>query len=112
MENKLEEDYLIIKLIEKAEFTNLPDLELISQRESYKTVILLGKKVVPYLLERNLIIWDRALSEITGEGLNPMEYDTSERQEYWKNYKFDNTKKKNVKDMLLDIHNNFILKKL
>lgn len=78
--------FIIKRLIEESENTNLPDLEMISQRESYRKIVSFGKKVIPYLLERNLIIWDRALSEITGDGLNPLEYNTTERLKYWKNW--------------------------
>jgi hypothetical protein len=28
----------------------------------------MGRKIIPYLLKRNNIIWDNALSKITGEG--------------------------------------------
>jgi len=74
---------LIKKLIEESENTNLPDLVSISNREVYQKVISYGKKVIPYLLERNSIIWDIALSRITGDGLNPLKYNTSDRLKYW-----------------------------
>ena len=80
-------DGIIIKnLIEESEKTNLPDLEMISKQKSYRELIKIGKKVIPYLLERNNILWDRALSEITGDGLNPLDYNVKERKEYWKNW--------------------------
>lgn len=81
---------LIIKLIEEAESTPSSDLEYISKRDQYRKVVNLGEKVIPYLLERNSIIWDRALSELALTGLNPLEYSTSERMEFWKNWKIEN----------------------
>ena len=42
----------IMKLIEEAENTSSSDLEYISKRESYKNVVKLGEKVIPFLLER------------------------------------------------------------
>lgn len=87
----VDNDIVIInKLIEESENTNLPDLISISKRDSYRKVISYGKKVIPYLLERNIIIWDIALSELTGEGLSPLEYNTTERLNYWKKWKIDN----------------------
>ena len=84
------EEQLIYQLIEEAENTNSSDLEFISNRESYQNVIKIGEKVIPILLKRNLIIWDKGLSEITGEGLNSLEHDTSERKEFWKNWSKEN----------------------
>ena len=84
-------DELLIKnLIQESENTNLPDLEMISKRNSYKEIIKMGEKVIPFLLERNNIIWDRALSDITGEGLNPLMYDTKERLSYWQKWSTKN----------------------
>ena len=83
-------DHFIKYLIEDSENTNLPDLELISNRESYQKIIKLGKKVIPYLLERNNIIWDIALSKITGEGLDPMNFDSKSRISYWQNWAKEN----------------------
>jgi len=77
---------IILNLIKESEDINLPDLELISQTESYRKVVSYGKKVIPLLLERNSIIWDRALSEITGNGLSPIDYNVKERLNYWKNW--------------------------
>jgi len=76
----------IIKLIEEVETCNKSDLEEISKGEKYRKVVNYGKNIIPILLERNSIIWDRALSELTGEGLNPLEYSTSERKIYWENW--------------------------
>lgn len=86
--NYIDEDVLF-KLIEAAEHTNLADLEMIAQREPYRKVVSMGKKVIPYIINRGLL-WDRGLSEITGEGLNPMEYNSKIRVEYWKKWKIDN----------------------
>lgn len=83
-------DFLINNLIEDAENSNLPDLKLISQRESYRNIIKIGNSVIPYLLKRNNIIWDNALSEITGEGLKSLDFDTKERMNYWKNWAIKN----------------------
>jgi len=81
---------LIQKLIEESENTNLPDLEMISNREPYRNVIKIGKAAIPYLLKRNNIIWDRALSELTGEGLSPLDYNTNERMKYWQKWSKEN----------------------
>lgn len=86
----VDNDFLIKNLIEDAENSSLPDLKLISQRESYKNIIKIGKSTIPYLLERDNIIWDNALSEITGEGLNSLEFNTKERMNYWKNWAIKN----------------------
>lgn len=87
----VDNDIIIINnLIEESENTNLPDLQMISNRESYKKVISYGRKVIPYLLERDSIIWDIALSKITGDGLNSLEYSTSDRLEYWKKWSQEN----------------------
>lgn len=87
--NYINEDELL-KLIEDADTTPLADLDEIAQRESYRNVVSMGKKVIPYLLERSLLMWDRGLSEITGEGLNPLEYNSKLRVDYWKKWKIDN----------------------
>jgi hypothetical protein len=83
------EDYIKL-LIEKAEFTNKPDLVSISETENYRNIIKMGKKVIPLLLERNSIIWDIALKEITGDGISSLEYSTSERLKYWENWAKEN----------------------
>lgn len=83
----VDNDIIVIKkLIDESENTNLPDLKMISERDSYKKVISYGRKVIAYLLERDSIIWDIALSKITGDGLNSLEYSTSDRLDYWNNY--------------------------
>lgn len=84
------DELLIKKLIEDAENTNLPDLEMISKRESYINIINIGKNVIPHLLKRNNIIWDRALCEITGNGLSSLDYNTTERLNYWKKWSAEN----------------------
>ena len=85
---------LIEDLIKKAEHTNLSNLEAISKRESYVKLVEFGEEIIPYLLERNNIIWDIALSKITGCGLNPLDFNTSKRSEYWKKWAIENGYKK------------------
>ena len=80
----------IISLIEKAESTPSSDLVNISKRKSYRDVVNLGKSVIPYLIERNSILWDIALRELTGDGLESENHSTSERIEYWKNWAIEN----------------------
>ena len=70
--------------------TNKSDLEEISKSDDYQKIINFGKSVIPILLNRNSIIWDRALSELTGDGLDPLEYSTSDRKEYWINWRIKN----------------------
>jgi len=84
------DEFIILKLIEESEMTNLPDLESISVRSPYRKIIEIGEKAIPFLIKRNSIVWDIALSEITGAGLNPLEHNTSERQEYWKKWATEN----------------------
>jgi len=97
------EEKIIIEMIEKAESSPSSDLNLISNRKEYKDVIKIGIKVIPYLLERNLIIWSNGLSELTGNNISSSEYSSSERVEYWKKWAFDNGfqkliyKRKNIK---------------
>jgi len=81
---------LINNLIEESENTNLPDLEMISKKKSYRSIVQIGEKVIPYLLNRNNILWDNALSEITGQGLDPLKYNTKERMLYWKKWSKEN----------------------
>lgn len=80
------EESVLLKMIEEAESNPSSNLEEIFNSKSYKDVISVGEKVIPLLLKRNLIIWDRGLSEITKTGLDPLNYDTSERKEFWKNW--------------------------
>ena len=61
--NEFVNESLIYNLIEKAESTPSSDLEYISKRQSYRDVVELGEKVIPYLIERNSILWDIALKE-------------------------------------------------
>ena len=87
------EELIIKKMIKEGENTPSGNLEEIAERQSYKDVVKLGKKVIPYLLERLEVtgpIWDRALTEITNDGLNPLEYNTTERVEYWKKWSIKN----------------------
>jgi len=80
----------ILTLIKNAEVTNKSDLVEISKSEEYREVVNLGKMVIPYLLENNLLIWDIALKELTGLGLDSEKYNTQERVEYWKKWKINN----------------------
>jgi hypothetical protein len=68
----------ISKLIEITEMTNKSDLEEISKGDDYRKIVNFGKSIIPILLERNSIIWDKALSELTGVGLDPLKYSTSD----------------------------------
>jgi len=80
----------ISKLIEMTEMTNKSDLEEISKGDDYRKIVNFGKSIIPILLERNSIIWDKALSELTGGGLDPLKYSTSDRKEYWINWGIEN----------------------
>lgn len=43
--------------------------------------------MIPYLIERNSFIWNRALSELTDEVLeDPTIYSSKNRTEYWKKW--------------------------
>jgi hypothetical protein len=85
-----ENELIIYKLIEEGENTPSSDLEYISNRDPYREIVNMGSKVIPYLLERNSIIWDIALKEITGDGLSSHDHKTSERKEYWKKWGKEN----------------------
>jgi hypothetical protein len=78
----MSKDLLIKKLIEEVENTNLPDLEMISKIKPYRNIINIGEPAISYLLKRNNIILDKALCEITGNGLNSLDYNTTERLNY------------------------------
>lgn len=80
----------IIKIIEKLEITPLPDLQKISEQPLYGEIVKMGVNVIPILLKRDSIIWDIALSKITGEGLDPLKYTTSERKDFWKKWAIEN----------------------
>ena len=84
------EELIIKQMIESGENTPFSDLIAISERQEYKDVISLGKKIIPYLLERNCLIWDIALKQLTGKGLDSLKYKSSERQKYWKNWAKEN----------------------
>jgi hypothetical protein len=83
-------DRHITSLIKDASNTPSSDLLQIANSEPYKKVLNMGKRVIPYLLKDKLIIWDHALSELTGQGLCPHEYTTSERVDYWKKWGREN----------------------
>ena len=82
----------IQELIDRAECTNLSDLESIAKKEEYRQIIQLGEDVIPYLIKRNNILWDIALKEITGEGLNSFNFTTKERVDYWQNWYINKNK--------------------
>ena len=84
------DELLIYQLIEDAESVPFSDLEAIANRAQYKKVVDIGERAVPLLLKRNLIIWSKALSEITGITLDTTVYSTSERKEFWKNWATEN----------------------
>lgn len=84
----------IYTLIEKAERTPFSDLDYISKLYEYREVVNLGESVIPFLLERNSIIWDIALKELTGCGLPSEEYTTTERVEFWNKWALENGYKK------------------
>jgi hypothetical protein len=87
------EEIFIKELIRQGESTPWSDLEAISNRVEYRKVVSLGEKIIPYLLNRLLEsgpIWDRALSELTGEGLDPLEYNTTERVKHWEKWASEN----------------------
>jgi hypothetical protein len=92
--NEFINESVIYSLIEKAERTPFSDLEYISKLSGYREVVNLGEVVIPYLLERNSIIWDIALRELTNTGLSPEEYSTSERVEFWNKWGLENGYKK------------------
>lgn len=88
--NEFVNESRIYELIEDSECTNKADLEAISQRESYREIVDMGKKVIPYLLERNSITWDIALKELTGDGLSSTDHKIDERKEYWQKWAKEN----------------------
>jgi hypothetical protein len=88
--NEFINDGEIYTAIEKAESTPSSNLEEISKKENYRKVVNMGEKIIPYLLERNSIIWDIALKELTGDGLDSLYHTTSERLEYWQKWSHKN----------------------
>ena len=96
------EESIIKQLIIEGENTPSSDLEHISQRKSYREVVSLGKKVIPYLLQRmnenNSPIWDKALSKLTGcnhDGYKPDEIgfyhlNVDELVKFWKKWGIEN----------------------
>ena len=79
---------IIADLMEKAEMTNLPDLESISQREPYKKIVKMGDKAIPFLLKDISIIWDKALTRITG--VESIGHTSDEISEFWKKWGKEN----------------------
>ncbi len=80
----------LIIMIEKVEITPLSDLQRISEQPMYEEIVKMGINVIPILLKRDSIIWDIALSKITGEGLDPLKHGVSERKDFWKKWAVDN----------------------
>ena len=84
------DESMIISLIEEAEKTNSSDPEVIANRESYKKVVSLGEKVIPYLIERNQYIWNIALKSLTGHSPNESLQKSSDITKYWQNWAKEN----------------------
>jgi hypothetical protein len=82
----------IYTLIEKSESTPLSDPIAISQRDSYKKLLSMGDKVLPYILERKSYIWNIALKELTG--VEPIGDKSSEIMEFWEKWSIENGYKK------------------
>ena len=78
----------IYTLIEKSESTPLSDPIAISQRDSYKKLLSMGDKVLPYILERKSYIWNIALKELTG--VEPIGDKSSEIMEFWEKWSIEN----------------------
>jgi hypothetical protein len=82
----------IYTLIEKAERTPFSDPEHISNSESYKQVLELGEKVIPFLIERGSYIWNIGLKKLTG--VVPDGEKSSEIVEFWNKWALENGYKK------------------
>ena len=82
----------IYNLIEKTENTPLSDSIAISQRDSYKKLVDMGDKVLPYILERKSCIWNIALKKITG--VEPVGLNSSEIMDFWEKWSIENGYKK------------------
>jgi hypothetical protein len=78
----------IYSLIEKSENTSSSDPEYIANRESYKQVLEIGEKVIPFLIERESYIWNIALKELTG--VDPIGTKSSEIVEFWNKWGLKN----------------------
>jgi hypothetical protein len=85
-------DFSFIQLIEEVEKTNVSDPQKISEGESYRKIVSIGEKVVPFLIERKKYIWNIALKDITG--VEPVGNSSSEILEFWKNWMKENEYKK------------------
>jgi hypothetical protein len=90
--NEFINDSEIYSLIEEAERNPFSDPEYISNMDSYKKVLKLGGRAIPYLLERNSYIWNIALKKLTG--VEPIGNKSSEILEFWKKWGVDNGYKK------------------
>ena len=87
----IDNDELLIKqLIKEAEHTNSPNTEVITNREPYRKVVLMGKKVIPYLIERKKYIWNIALKELTGSEPGSTLTRSSDIVEYWQKWGSEN----------------------
>ena len=94
------EELIITKMIEEGENTPSGNLEEIAERQSYKDVVKLGKKVIPYLLERLEVtgpVWDSALSQLTGkkyeryvDDIGFYHLDVNDMKIFWKNWAKEN----------------------
>jgi hypothetical protein len=82
----------IFSLIERAENTPSSNPEQISNREPYKRILEMGKKVIPYLLERESYIWNIGLKKLTG--VEPEGNKSSEIIEFWNKWGVENGYKK------------------
>jgi hypothetical protein len=82
----------IYALIEKAENTPLSDPIAISQRDSYKKLVSMGDKVLPYILERKSYLWNIALKQLTG--VEPTGDKSSEIMDFWEKWSIENGYKK------------------
>jgi hypothetical protein len=83
------EETIIKELIKESEFTSSSDLEFIANRKSYKEIIKLGEKVLPFIFESaHLLIWDIALKAITGIDLP--DYNSNQRVKFWINWAIKN----------------------
>ena len=67
-------------------------LEAIANRDSYKEVLNMGEKAIPYLINRNSYIWNIGLKKLTG--IEPVGENSSEIVEFWNKWGLENGYKK------------------
>jgi hypothetical protein len=84
------DEFLIKELISSVENTNISDPEKIANTTSYKKVVSLGKKVIPFLIERKKYIWNIALKQLTGSEPTNNLSKSSEITTYWLNWAKEN----------------------